>query len=202
MSDKIPEIAEAIELKSKLVELFNDSYQSNDPAHRVDHFDRVRDCGLYINGQLKFGYVTQLIYAVAYIHDAFSWCLDNHQSMSAHWVETTKNPIMDIFSGVERKMIADACREHRASYKGEYSSIFSELMASADRMIPVDALTLLERSVLYTEAQGHAPELARVLAKQHIKEKYGFNGYARYPKMYEEVFAIELLAIRKEIERM
>lgn len=187
------------ELKEALIKTFEQSYLINDPAHRIDHFERVEECGIYINKTLELGYNENLITAVAYIHDAFSWCRSNHEQMSAHWVLTTKDPIMDIFTKLEKMLISDACREHRASFKGNYSTPFSELMASADRMIPKEADDLLERSILYTQAKGHDPETAKILAKEHVKEKFGHGGYARYPEMYERVFEKELKSIRDEI---
>jgi hypothetical protein len=37
---------------------------------------------------------------------------------------------------------------------------------------------------------------------QHIKEKFGTGGYARYPKLYLDAFNDELAEQRKEIDNL
>lgn len=49
----------------------------------------------------------------------------------------------------------------------------------------------------------HADEAsAEKHAREHIKEKYGVNGYANYPLLYRSYFKIELEVMQQEIENL
>lgn len=192
---------------------FSGAVDLNDPAHRFGHFAGVFETGEIINTRLGLGYPSLAIAVVAYGHDLFAWSRENHHLLSGTWMESTEDPI--IVKAIEeiaamigrtedqaRNMLADACREHRASFRGEFSSEFSELMNSADLEIPAGLGPMLVRAYQYGKAKGlgttHEEWVDR--AQEHMVEKFGRNGYALYPGMYMEVFKEELEVIYKEID--
>ena len=81
------------------------------------------------------------------------------------------------------KKITDSIKEHRASYKGDYSSLESQIISTADRdPISADSINdLYKRSYVYAREHGHTHEDAVDHAYHHIKEKYGIGGYAFNP---------------------
>lgn len=188
-------------LREKIITEFTPFWELNDPAHRVDHFKEVELCGYRINRVLNLGFSLELITIVAYIHDLFTWSRYNHHTMSGTWVDTTNHWVINKLTKEDRKLVADACREHRASYTGEFSSLFSELMSSADRCMPGTILGKVNRSIDYTIANlGVSREDAIPIAVSHIKDKYGKTGYANFPAMYLKVFGTEL-AEQQEVIR-
>ena len=176
------------ELETRIIEEFSSKWELNDPAHRLSHFKSVQSCGVYINATLKLNYDVNLITMVAYFHDLFAWSRDNHHEMSAFWIMTTDHPLVNWMDSTQRKLVSNACKEHRASYKGVYSHEFSELMASADRGEPGNIEDMLIRAVQFRTSKGMGYKEAHEGALLHLKEKYGSNGYARYPRMYQETF--------------
>lgn len=188
--------------RDALIAEFTPFWELNDPAHRVDHFKDVEVTGMRINRELGLGYPLEMITATAYLHDLFTWSRINHHLLSAQWAETTDHWTMVVFSDEQRMMIAAACREHRASYRGMYTGPFSELMASADRGMPKPVLAMVNRSIEYTKAQGHTVEEATPLAIAHVKDKYSKGGYGRYPNMYYTVFGKELGAQYQAIKTL
>lgn len=183
---------------------FAPMWELNDRGHRESHFKNVLDTGLFINRELTLGYDEKLIALVAYFHDLFSWSRNNHHLLSAEWVRTTDHKLFASLSVVEREMVAQACAEHRASYKGEYSSGFSELMAAADRGMPnVDPKDLLERAIKFRlDRLGISREEAYPEALAHVVEKYGRGGYARRPALYMRAFASRMEGLYKGIEAL
>ena len=190
-------------LIERIVDKYGKAFRLNDDAHQIDHFHNVFTTGLYINDKLSLGHKPEKIAAVAYFHDMFSWSRYNHHQMSAHWVRTTDCPIIKEFSIEDRWDISVGCGEHRASFKGEFTCEFSELMNSADREMPdVTGMRILSRSVRcsLSSADNYDETLKRAL--EHIHEKFGSSGYARYPAMYEQAFSDVLQEQRKTIDAL
>ena len=180
------------EIRDLIIAEFSPVWELNDKAHRIDHFKQVEACGLYINEKLCLGYDPMLIMLMAFYHDMFSWSRYNHHLMSGTWVETSKHPTLRHLSPLEITMVADACREHRASFTGNYSREFSELMASADRGFTGDVDSMVDRAIQYRLSRGYDQQAAHEGAILHIKEKYGNDGYARYPLLYKRAFGEEI----------
>lgn len=189
--------------RAEVIADFTDKWALNDRAHRIEHFQAVEAAGLHINRVLGLACDPVLIMAAAFFHDLFAWSRDNHERLSCAWVATTEYELFAAMDHDEMLMVSDACLEHRASYKGEYSTHFSALIASADRGFPGDVQTMLARSELYhNDALKITGDAAREGAIKHIKEKFGSGGYAQYPDLYEEAFGPQLAAQRKEIDAL
>lgn len=192
------------ELITSIKKEFSPIWLLNDRGHREEHFDDVLKTGLHINEALNLGFDEKLIVLVAYFHDMFAWSRNNHQLMSAHWVRTTDHKFFASLSEEERELVALACEEHRASYRGEYSHLFCELMASADRGFPkLDMTDRIQRSVIFRiDRVGMSEEEAYIDSIKHVIEKYGRGGYARLPAMYMKAFESEIQQFYDEVDRL
>lgn len=95
-----------------------------------------------------------------------------------------------------------AIREHRASYKGEFSSPISELLSSADRGNPESLDDRITRSYNYAKEHGKNDHDAWIHAIDHMKEKFGRNGYQKLPKMYIEFFKDKIEKLWDDIDKL
>lgn len=181
------------ELIQLITRKYSKAWELNDPAHRVGHFEEVRRTAVEINKRLELGFNDPQITFAAYFHDLFAWSRENHHILSHAFVMTTEDPLFDIFSEEDRAELALACKEHRASYRGEFSSRFSELINAADRERPSGPLLILKRALQYRQDRDHN-NVDEVIddAIAHVKDKYGTGGYARYPELYLAAFGNEL----------
>lgn len=187
--------------RDHIVKKFSRMWELNDEAHRIEHFLDVEKCGNYINDKLGLGFDPMLIMLVAFFHDMYAYDRHNHHHMSAEWVLTCDYKVIGVLSDEHRAMVAAGCREHRASGNKPFSCDFAEMMCSADRGFPTtDPEQLVKRAVQHRMHQSGMSEAeARPLAIEHIKEKYGTGGYARYPEMYVRAFADEFYAQKEAI---
>lgn len=196
-------------VRVQVISEFSKHWELNDGAHRIGHFAEVEACALEIVKRLDLDHDPLLIMLVAYFHDMFAWSRHNHELMSHQWVLTNDHPIFKVLdeesiSFESRELVADACREHRASYDGEFSHEFSALMSSADRGFPGEVEAMVLRSVRYHHdaLKVADPVEARTRAIAHVKEKFGTGGYARFPDLYGRAFQAELDAQRLAIDAL
>lgn len=122
----------AAQTRKQYIEAYGAQYQLNDPAHRVEHFDKVLALMLDLNDHYQLQYRQELIVAGAFLHDLFAAYRDVHHILAQHYVATTDDPLIASLSTSERTLLAAACGEHRASYQGKYSSSFSVLLSSSE----------------------------------------------------------------------
>ncbi len=198
-----------VKFRKMLILEFMELYRYNDAAHQVNHFDSVYACGVAIRNMLNLPYRDELIMMAAFTHDLFAWFRDTHHEQSATFVNARMSDIFEAtLTEEEIGWLEHACREHRASYKGEFSCEFSELFNAADRELPYGVDALLERAMGFVDrdnpmAKGDDFDVRnRHRAVTHIYEKFGTKGYARYPDIYLKVFADELLEQRHEVDQM
>lgn len=196
----IPELTSVQnEYRVEFENTFAAPYLLNDEAHRVEHFREVLDTGLVICERVGFnlneGEQLALV-AAAYLHDLFAWSRPNHHLLSKEFVLGSEHSLLEHLVEINPELldlVANACGEHRASFKGEFSSCFSELVNSSDRGLPNDPHVLLERAIQYRTAYTNEPrDVIIAESKKHIFDKFGTKGYARYPDMYREAFGVEL----------
>lgn len=191
------------ELRESIVTEFTPHWALNDRAHRIEHFLAVERAGNLINDKLRLDHDPKLIMLVAFFHDLFAWTRFNHELLSYEYVSTTNHPIFMALDIPERQLVAEACREHRASYKGDYSHQFSLMMSSADRGEPGDIDGILQRSYHYhLDNLKLGVEEARKGCIAHMKHKSGTGGYAAYPHLYEQAFGDRLDKQRKAIDAL
>jgi hypothetical protein len=191
------------EMREHLIGKMGAVYRCNDLAHQIGHFNAVEVCGNEINNRLKLGYDPKMIMLVAYLHDMFAWSRVNHHILSWQFVLGSDMDLLNSLDETQREMVALACKEHRASFKGDFSCMFSELMNAADRELPGNVPAMLERAIQYRiDNEYMTREEATPGAIAHIKEKFGDGGYARYPGMYLRCFAPELEQQRIDIANL
>jgi hypothetical protein len=178
-------------------------YATNDTAHQIDHADDV--FALAMKMAPAAGYTdTRTIALAAYLHDCFSHNrVDHHTVGQAFALSSMTDDLFQDLSQEDRDMVGSAIAEHRASFKGQPSSILSELISSADRGGPNTVAIHISRAHTYgVEVLGMTEEAAPARAIVHIKEKYGRTGYARYPQLWREFFKDEMEAMYQEIESL
>lgn len=202
-----------LELKDQLLSWIG----KNDPAHQWEHFNSVYEAGTLINKTLGLGYPEEAILLVAYVHDLFAWDRDVHHVRSQAWVDMGVDHPRVVQELIEKSVskwpagkgnfprayLAQACGQHRASFRGEFTHEFCELINSADYEKPGKLLPMMVRAWKY--AQGHlgVDEHSAVKhAIEHMVEKFGRDGYAIYPAMYKQVFAQQVEEIYVEIDHL
>lgn len=197
-------IMELIVLRSSIIAQFKEVWELNDLAHRENHFEEVFQCGMVINDTLGKRYDPKLIMLAAYFHDMFAWSRHNHHEMSHRWVNTTDNQLFVNLNSHDRWMVASGCLQHRASYKGLFNHEFSELINAADRGFPGEVDLMLQRAIQYRTKWYPEMEFGDRITEsiKHIKEKFGKEGYARYPELYERAFKGKLDLQREAIEAL
>lgn len=197
---------------SRVVNKYGSHWELTDPAHRQDHFDDVYEQGLLINDKLNLGYDTKLIFVAAYFHDLFAAFREVHHTLSYEFIKETDCEIITELLGEvgssNRVMVSDACHEHRASFKGEYTCMFSDLIASADRGgIPNVVLRITEivkRAYLYTKDKNPNTglEVVCVNVLTHLKDKYSSHGYSKLPLCYEVYYKDKIDLVKRMIDKL
>lgn len=190
-------------LRNKLIDQFGSMYALNDSAHREPHFENVYRCARHINNVSGAGYSLEILMLGAYLHDLFSYHRDVHHELAATFVaKSSFKPLLEL-TPEERHALAAVVGEHRSSYRGDYTSRLSEVLAAADRGFP-NVVAKIERAIqsrkdLYPtrSATWH-----RENAIATMKRKFGTDGTARFPSVYEEVFGDQYHAMRAAFDAL
>ena len=144
--------------------------------------------------------LTDQIYAAIVFHDSGleKYGREIHE---VHSAEIAKRELKDLFNSKDLFLIAAAIREHRASFKGEFTSMLSDICSSADRNAP-NFEASVARSFLYTSE--HHPEFSFEekceTVAMHLKKKYGSNGYARFPIYYSRYYGKDLTNYKRKMD--
>lgn len=194
---------------------YDQHWAMNDSAHQEGHFSDVFDHGIYINNKLNLGFKEEHIFLVAYFHDLFAWSRDNHEQLSHAYVLTSKCPVLEKLIGEDptgsiRNLCAMACKEHRASYtpSPSYYSTFSDLMASADRPLPKSKdeyiKGLVERATNYRKDKFPTLSNEEIITGvgEHLKDKFGVNGYQAIPDSYRKLYGKQLDSLSKAVDNL
>ena len=194
------------QIRQELVDAFSPHWALNDPAHQQEHFEDVFKTAMYINKDQHYFFDPVHILFAAYLHDLFAWSRKNHHDLSCEFVRDTDHPLILKYlpSQNERDVVAYACHEHRASYKGTFYSAFTAMINAADRGFPNDVPAMVERSRKYWLAKwpemSEDERMAGVI--QHIKDKFGHGGYARYPDVYLRTFGGQVNEMKDKIAKL
>lgn len=97
-------------------------------------------------------------------------------------------------------LVKYAIKEHRASYKGDFYSKVSEVLSSVDRGYPENLDLRIKRSFLYAKEHGKDDQEALIHAIDHMKEKFGRNGYQKLPNIYKSFFKNEISILWDKID--
>ncbi len=170
-------------------------YQKNERAHNIDHIKYV------IDRSLKFAQTIpdinyNIVYTVAAYHDiGHSIDPKRHEIVSAEIMERDKM-LSNFFSKTDLKTIKEAIEDHRASSDHEPRSIYGKIVSTADRNNTVEAC--LERSYYYGKRlhPDFSDDELFNRAYEHLKMKFGEDGYAKF-YFKDEEYERFLLEIRE-----
>ena len=151
-------------------------YADADPAHGPAHVRQV----LANSRELLEGLEVdpRMVYVVAIYHDLGipSFGRKDHEKTSARLLR--EDPALGRwFSAEEVETMAQAIEDHRASSGREPRSLYGKIVSEADR--DIDPERIVRRCMAY--GRSHFPQLTGeeqvARAVQHIREKYGEEGY-------------------------
>ncbi|MBR2725478.1 HD domain-containing protein [Candidatus Saccharibacteria bacterium] len=154
-------------------------YQKNEPAHNLSHIKYV------IDRSFKFAQTVpninyDIVYVVAAYHD-IGHHIDpkKHELVSAEIMQKDQE-LKKFFSEDELKTIKEAIEDHRASSDHEPRSIYGKIVSTADRNNSVNSC--LERSYFYGKKlhPEYSDDELFNRAYEHLKQKFGENGYAKF----------------------
>ena len=185
------------ELEKYINECIMRQYDSNDVGgHGREHILSVIERSFELAENFKLPVNLDMVYVVAAYHDiGYKENAKEHERVSSEkFLED--NEMKKFFNEDERKIIAEAIVDHRASLEYEARSIYGKLVSSADRAISVD--TILERSVSYQtdKLKNENPKDMDIIENSYKKlsTKYGKEGYAKmyYPDEKYQKFLNEI----------
>jgi len=177
--------------RDEVREFYKPFYDDGDEAHKIDHADSVCDLALRLNED----YDERLVILASYIHDIFNATdRKNHHKLAYEYVLRAEDKFLQSLSQDELKLIAHGVLEHRGSFKGEFYSLFSEIISGADR-----GLSNLEE-VIIRSCKYNNGDAKEVLA--HIKDKYATGGYGNYPPLIQKKFAKELSEFKRQCDEL
>ena len=163
------------ELTAYIEENIIPRYDAFDPAHSTSHVRAVIASSLEL--ARRYSLDQEMVYAAAAYHDTgLEYGRENHNIESERIVLADKQ-LEQFFSSEQIRIIALAAREHRASLYPNAGSIYSKVVADADRQL--DAGTIIRRTIQY--GRGNYPGLSRrehiERAMEHFGKKYSEKGY-------------------------
>lgn len=171
-------------LKEYIVKRVLPQYADLDMGHNEKHIQYVIQRSLDLAD--KYGANVNMAYAIAAFHDlGMVVRRENHEIIGAEILE--HDEMINYFFSLDQISIMEkAIREHRASFKGEYSSIYSKIVSQADRNFDIYLMTT--RSIGYglKEYPDYNYEEQFKRTYDHLRHKYGRTGYAHMILEYKE----------------
>lgn len=172
------------------IEKMIEKYKKFDGAHDDAHARMVIKNSEYIAINMmkdeKIEIDMNMVKVIAAMHDlGLAYDRETHHIKSGEIVRESKE-LRKFFTEEQIELIAKSVEEHRASYKGEYTSVYSKIVSDADRMNDIN--TMISRT--YKWNRKHYPDLndeeLYIEVIQHLQDKYGEKGYARFNTPYAE----------------
>lgn len=152
--------------------------ESHGKVHIMEVKERAKKINAYLENKLGIHADMAIINLAAEHHDvtAMTDRPNHHLSGAKEFIDSTKNK----YGTITIRKVAECIREHRASYKGEYSSLESQILSTADRgeINAKSVPALFKRAYIYSRENKLTHDEAVQSAFTHIKSKYGEGGYA------------------------
>lgn len=173
--------------------------QNNVGGHGREHIETVTERCFELMKEFSLNLDPNMVYAIASFHDlGYRVDPDNHEEVSSAMF-LADSTMSTFFSEVQRKVIAEAIVDHRASLEYEARSDYGKLVSSADREISVD--NMLKRSILF-QADKHKSENPTTMqvieySYKKLSSKYGKGGYAKM--YYQDKKYLDYLSRMQEI---
>lgn len=152
-------------------------YLAFDNAHNLGHVNKVIQSSLKIASAYDVD-ITK-VYVIAAYHDVgLSQGRENHEKTSASFL-LSDTKLNEWFSKNELLLMAEAVEDHRASNDYEPRSIYGKIVSEADR--DIEYATILTRTIQFglKNFPDYNFERHFIRTFQHIKNKYGENGYLK-----------------------
>ena len=172
-------------------------YEGAKDGHGLDHIKKVVEnlSNLITIHEKRTGEKVnrEVLLTAALYHDAGSKIdRKRHHIISAEIVRNEEY-LRNIFTEEEIELIATMCEEHRSS-GGPCSNIYSAMLNDADSLLD-SIYNLVERTWTYNH--NHKPNASEEeiynVAYEHLKEKFGRNGYQQYRTEYARELLKELM---------
>lgn len=178
-------------LQEYIVENVLPLYESEnvDAGHKLDHIESVIDRSLgfaeaynRMHGD-KLSY--DMVYTIGAYHDVglFSALRKDHELVSAEMLSDDEG-LRQFFYPQAINAMAEAVREHRASYNGVPSSVYGRIVSQADRSTDLDSIVY--RSYAYRMNSGLTDDEMISEMIEHISSKYGPDGYCKNKVWFED----------------
>lgn len=153
-------------------------YADFDKAHQIDHVEMVIEQSLGLAAHEPTADLN-MVYVIAAYHDlGLVNGRENHHTDSRRILETDEF-VRGHFSAEQIRLMGEAVEDHRASKSGKPRNVYGLIVAEADRFIEPE--TIIRRTIQY--GLKHYPELDReahyLRTVEHLKDKYGPNGYLK-----------------------
>lgn len=153
-------------------------YDKNDKGHGLDHILYViKRSFTLIKGMQDIN--ENMVYVIAAYHDVgISISRENHEKISAD-IFYKDEKMKEFFNEEERIIIKEAIEDHRSSLEYEPRSIYGKIVSSADKNIEIEQA--LKRTHSHNLKYFSNLSLNEMVerAYNHIKEKFGDDGYAK-----------------------
>lgn len=173
------------------------------PAHGLDHIHNVLRNTLKLMSYFTSPEGAQLdvhvAIAAAIYHDVGLEDRDTHHLIAKERILNKEFRALDVLTEEQLKLTATAVSQHRASYKGERSE-HGILLSCADIGGLRTPEEIFNRSFKYSSERTETELEARIMAAEHLKDKFGVNGYISYPECYAEVWGVDLQHERAKVD--
>ncbi len=169
-------------LKNYIEENILPIYNKNDEGHNLSHIEYVIRRSLMFASEIDdINY--DMVYTIAAYHDV---CIhinrEEHEYLSGKFLKKDNN-LKEYFNEEQIILMSEAIEDHRASSDSEPRSIYGKIVSSADRNTQIE--NPFKRTFSYRIKKNPNYPLEKIIEESynHLKEKYGHNGYAT-TKMY------------------
>ena len=153
-------------------------YAHFDKAHREEHVRMVIAQSMKLAAEMP-ELDRDMVYAIAAFHDLGLVNGREYHHIDSGKILAADEFIHTHFTPEQIAVMVEAVEDHRASNQSAPRSQYGLVVAEADRFI--DPETIVRRTIQYSLA--HYPELDREghyrRSAQHIREKYGPEGYLK-----------------------
>ncbi len=153
-------------------------YSRNEEGHGIKHIQTVIRKSLEL--AKNYDVDINMVYTIAAYHD-IGYYIDRktHEIISAQIFMEDEN-MKQYFSEEQRITIKQAIEDHRASSEHEPRSIYGKIVSTADRTM-INLQDTIKRAYSYGKRNyvelSEEEQINRVY--EHLREKYGLNGYAK-----------------------
>lgn len=162
-------------LKQYLEENIITLYQHFDLAHQKNHVYNVIEHSFEIAKDYEVN--LDMVYVIACYHDIGMKFGRNDHHLTGGLFLYEDLFLRDWFTEDERIVMKEAIEDHRASKEQPPRSIYGKIIAEADRDIDPDTIILRTVQFGFKHYSDLSEDEHLQRAFDHIKEKYGPNGY-------------------------